>query len=769
MHQSISVPDQSQSQCAEEKIHIPGAVQPHGVLVSVIEQTLSIVQASESTFTIFGIKQQDLIGHPIGSLIGNDQQAELSRQLSADTILLTPMRLAVRCKTGQREFDALTHRSDGLLIIEFEETASLNPAQSLNFFRTSNLTIAQLLACTNRQQLLESVAEFVRALTGFERVMIYLFDPEWNGTVFAECKAAEAKSYLGLKFPASDIPAQARELYKRNRLRLLVNADAVPSPIYPSNNPLTSAPLDLSESILRAMSPVHVEYLKNMGVAASMSLSLISNGELRGLIACHHTSAKHIDYAVRQACDVLSRLVSLQINAIEERETFKMSLDLKEARKELLLHISSQDDLPSAIAASGMLLQIAGGKGAAVVWEGQFFLVGKTPGQREIAELVADLYHTNLPVFISESTSKHLSSAKSIADSASGLLAIRLAPSGSKWLMWFRPEQLEEVNWAGKQDELEPGIAGTHLHPRKSFELWKEIVTGKSVPWSSCEVQSAIELRTDILDIAISRLEKKRAADLERQVKKLDSLSQELLVARDAAQQASQRKSEMLSVVSHDLRAPLTSIKGALSLLNSGVYDKPEGAELLSIAYASCDYLLNLINDLLNLETIESGGITLEKLQVPARKLIDDAFKLVRSSADAQGITLVTEVESVTVMADYDRILQVLVNLISNAIKFSPAQSRIVVSAQSSNEVTTIKVTDQGRGIPSEFRQSIFQRFKQVEAADRSQKGGAGLGLAICRTIVEAHAGAIGVESELDKGSTFWFSLPSTEPFTSLL
>ncbi len=763
MHQpkSASVPDLSQSQCAEEKIHIPGAIQPHGVLIAVIELTLSIVQVSESAFTIFGIASQDLIGQPLKSLIGSEQEAELSRRLLSDIVLLNPLRLAVNCKSGKTEFEAVAHRSDGLLIIEFEEAACLQPEQSLDFFRTSNKAIAQVLACTSRQQLLKSVADFVRTLTGFDRIMIYLFDTEWNGTVLAESKAAEAKSYLGLKFPAGDIPAQARELYKRNRLRLLVDVNAVPSPLHPSNNPLTSSALDLSGSILRAMSPVHVEYLKNMEVAASMSLSLISNGELRGLIACHHTSAKFVDYRVRQACDFLAQLVSLQIAAIEERETFKKLAELKDARNDLLLHVSDQVDLPLAIAGSGRLLQIVGARGAAVVWNERCFLVGKTPDQRQIAGLVADLADTSLPVFVSDNTSKHLPSAQSVASSASGMLAIRIATSGSKWLLWFRPEQLDEVSWAGKQEE--PGDAGMHLHPRKSFALWKERAIGKSVPWLSCEVQSALELRTDILEITLSILEKKRATDLERQVKESDLLSQELLLARDAARQASQQKTEMVSVVSHDLRAPLTSIRGALSLLDSGVCDAPEAAELVTIAFTSCDYLLNLINNLLNLDTIESGGITIEKLEISTSKLIDDAFQLVRASAESQGITLVAEVESVTVIADKERLLQVLVNLISNAIKFSPAQSQIVVSGQSSRAGTTIRVTDHGRGIPLEFRQSIFEKFKQVEDSDRSQKGGAGLGLAICKTIVEAHGGSIGVESEVDKGSTFWFTLPTDE------
>jgi signal transduction histidine kinase len=274
-------------------------------------------------------------------------------------------------------------------------------------------------------------------------------------------------------------------------------------------------------------------------------------------------------------------------------------------------------------------------------------------------------------------------------------------------------------------------------------------------------------LRTEILDIVLAILEKKRALDLERQVEELNTLSHRLQIASDAARQASQQKSEMISVVSHDLRAPLTSIKGALSLLKHGVYEKSKGEKLLSIAYTGCDYLLKLINDLLNLESIESGGIRLEAVEVSLREIIDQAFQLVSASSDAQGIRLEAMVDSVAVVADRERLLQVLVNLISNAIKFSAPKSSICVSAQSSDGATTIKVADQGRGIPFEFRKSIFQRFKQVEAEDRGEKGGVGLGLAICKTIVEAHGGTIGVDSEIGMGSTFWFSLPSRKFFST--
>ena len=758
MHQPLPLSDDSKSDCAQEKIHIPGAIQPHGVLIAVTEQALLIVQASQSSFALFGTEPESLIGRPLNTLIGEAQQCELAQNLSTKpTQNLNPLRLTVQCTNGKKEFDAVIHRSDGLLILEFEESVALQPADSIEFFRTSTQAIAQLLACDTRQQLFQSSAEFVRSLTGFDRVLVYLFDKEWNGTVLAECKSASAKSYLESKFPASDIPAQARELYKRNRLRLLVDVEAQPSPIIPAHNPITSEPLDLSASVLRAMSPVHIEYLINMEVASSMSLSIVTNGELRGLIACHHNVAKHVDYQVRQACDFVAQMVSLRIDAIEERERLDWLNELKDIRKDFLLHTSNEDDLPSAIASSGMILKLVAATGAAVVWDGRCILVGKTPDESKVIEMVAELTETSLPIFVTHEAKIALRSAKGVEGSASGVLAIRITPSGSQWILWFRPEQIEEVKWAGKQEKPEHG---DKIHPRKSFEIWKERSVGKSATWSSTELQSVLELRTDILELTLSMFEKKRAEDLKRQVDELDSLAQQLRIARDAAIDASRRKSEMVSVVSHDLKAPLTSIRGSLSLLHSGLYEMPaEGAELTTIALTGCDYLLNLINSLLNLDTFESGGVPIQKAVVSIGKLINDAFELVHASADSKGMTLVAEVEADMVMADKDRVLQVIVNLLSNAIKFSPSQSRIVVSAQSKNQTTTVKVIDQGRGIPDEFKESIFHRFQQVEDNDRTVMGGTGLGLAICKTFVEAHGGRIGVDSEVGVGSTFWFSL----------
>lgn len=756
-------------QCSDEPIRIPGLIQPHGVLLALREHDLSIVQVSASALQLFGFAPEELLGQSLQMLIGEQEQSNLSRDLAAKSLAqINPLHLEVLCQSESKHFDALIHRSGGLLIFEFEVSTESEPLSSLEFFRTSRNAVATVLESNDRQALLDNMAEFVREFSGFERVMVYLFDSEWNGVVQAESKTDTVKGYLGLKFPASDIPVQARELYRQNYLRLLVSTEAVPSQLVPQNNPLTGLPLDLSGAILRSMSPVHVEYLQNMDVSASMSLSLVWNGELKGLLCCHHSSPLRVEYRVRQVCDFLARLVSLKLQDFEEAKRFNKLMQLESIRKDLAHQVSQLADIPAAMTSSRLLLQLADAKGAAVIWNGRTLLLGSTPDANEIGNLLNFVCATTKEsIFSSDHLASSFADAKKYQDVASGLLAMRIGLGDSRWILWFRPDQVKEVSWAGKSEPI-IDEASMRLRPRKSFEVWKEKYEGTSVSWARAEIQCVEEFRTGIMDLVMAAEEKEHAADLDEQIAELNALNEqldhtltELRVARDAALDASSRKSEIVSMVSHDLRAPLTSIRGSLSLLHSGLINKPEDvAALIRISYESTEFLLKLINQLLDLEGLESGKVSIVKAAVELHELVEQSFQLVSANAGSAKISLLNTVSKRTILGDKQRLLQVLVNLVSNAIKFSPADSTIFVSSSSDQAVPCIKVTDQGRGVPDAFKETIFQRFKQVETEDRTHKGGAGLGLAICKNIVEAHGGSIGVDSELGNGSTFWFALP---------
>jgi two-component system, chemotaxis family, sensor kinase Cph1 len=503
--------------CAEEQIHIPGSIQPHGVLLAVNESDMRVVQASASVEAHFGISHTELLGKSIDVLIGESHMKELTKALvGKDLSALNPYRIGTLSHSNQKQFDAAFHRVEDLLIVELEPSEAGLPISESKFFRTGYDAIFESLNCVTKSELLNSLAKFARVLTGFDRSMVYLFDSEWNGCVVAESRAREnVESYLGMSFPASDIPAQARALYAANRLRLLVDVNAKPSPIYRDASVDTDKPLDLSKSILRSMSPIHIEYLKNMRAAASMSISFIgSNGELRGLIACHHSAPMYVNYQNRAACDFLSQLGSLKLSNLEVQEAKQRASVLQESRQELLLRLSEQGDLANGlISAFDALLDVAGATGAAVISGNRCLVAGLTPDRDQIMVLV-DFLKKNAKgsVFSTDCLSNLFAEAAKYKSTASGLLAtkIEIEKGDNHWLLWFKQEQIRDLRWAGNPDKSVEVDDAMGIQPRKSFALWKQKVSGKSSPWSVPEIDSVNQLRLPILEKALNIAEHAR-------------------------------------------------------------------------------------------------------------------------------------------------------------------------------------------------------------------------------------------------------------------
>ncbi|CAN5283106.1 ATP-binding protein [soil metagenome] len=759
------------STCAEQQIHIPGSVQPHGVLLAVDQSDLRIVQVSANVNELLGIPHSQLLGQSLEILLGELQLRSFSDALSGKEVHSPiPMPLRVLSRPREREFDAVVHRVDQLVIIELELAESEIGVNAPEFFRNSYTAISDSLQCESRSELLTKLASLTRNATGFERVMVYLFEPNWDGIVVAESRDQHVDSYIGRHFPASDIPAQARALYAKNRLRLLVDANAKPSPILTIDTGETVKPLNLSQSILRSMAPIHVEYLNNMQVTASMSISLVDkSGELRGLIACHHSVPMRVSYQLRVFCDFLAQLGSLRLANFEFQENSERQMELLANRDKLLRHLQTEKDIPQGLISSGdLLLDVCGADGAAVVTADRFLTTGATPERKDLIAIV-DFLKENAAaaVFSTDCISEHLASAATYKTVSSGLLAIKKSLSEDKWLLWFRAERLTEVSWAGQPEKVVEAD-GLRIHPRKSFEDWKQQVVGKSLPWSDAEIESVINLRIRILEKSLYIAETEKKELLQKQMEELSKLNAalvaqaaELRVAQSDALQASQRKSEMVALVSHDLRSPLTSIRGSLSLVANGIVEAGvEAREICQSAFESSTYLVNLIGDLLDVESLESGDLKISRKETALDPLFRHACELVKTLADAADVDLKVVPTDLSLNIDSDRILQVLVNLVANAIKFSAAGKSIELSAKSLEGAVVIAVKDQGRGVPEEFRTTIFGRFVQVNSSDRSEKGGTGLGLAICRALIEAHDGSIGVDSVEGEGSTFWCKFP---------
>ncbi|RYD72046.1 MAG: GAF domain-containing protein, partial [Verrucomicrobiaceae bacterium] len=320
--------------CSREPIHIPGAIQPHGILICIRSADATVLQVSANSAGTLGCEPETCLNEPLANCLGAEQAAAVETVLKSGE---TDFPITLRFRDV--DYDTLVHRSGELAILELAPRTDDSNAWNQIHHRLTR-TIADLQRSPDLPSLCDAAVQAIADLTGFDRVMIYRFDPEWNGEVIAEIKAEGMDPYLGLHYPASDIPEQARKLYLRNWLRLIVDASYEPAPLLPVMNPDTGKPLDLSNSFLRSVSPVHLEYLRNMGVSASMSISLIREGQLWGLIACHHRVPRDLSFARRAACQLVGQIMSAEITNKENAAHQAARLEVRAVQLRFFEHLA---------------------------------------------------------------------------------------------------------------------------------------------------------------------------------------------------------------------------------------------------------------------------------------------------------------------------------------------------------------------------------------------------------------------------------------------
>ncbi|WP_322963096.1 histidine kinase dimerization/phosphoacceptor domain -containing protein [Sphingomonas fuzhouensis] len=484
-------PSQDITACDREPIHIPGAIQPHGLLLVVDATTLTIVAGAGP---IEERLAPEWLGQPLSTLAG-EQVAEMVRAMPiglGSAAAAAPIQGLTEC------FTVTAHRIAGdIVLIEMEAGAADTPwgagsplgwldAAATSFERTGDLAM-----------LCERAATTFRLLTGFDRVMLYRFLDEDSGRVVAEARTPELHSFLNHHFPASDIPKQARALYVRNRTRSIPDIDYVPAPLRPAG----FETVDLSDVALRSVSPIHIRYLKNMGVAASASISIVKDGVLWGMIACHHYSSRRLSPDLRAAAAALASGLARQIRAKEEAEIYRERLRLRAAEDSILPRIIGLGDIvPAVRRLMPEMAAMMGASGFAVVEKGKVHVHGICPPPLAILDIAQwATARSGGELVATHELATLMPEAKSLAASAAGVMALPLVDGGVT-LLWFRPEQVEEVEWAGnphKSVALSPDEA---LTPRASFESWGETVRGRSRRWTLEEVESGHRLRRALHD-----------------------------------------------------------------------------------------------------------------------------------------------------------------------------------------------------------------------------------------------------------------------------
>lgn len=729
--------------CAQEPIQVPGSIQPHGFLLVLDEHDLRVLQASDNTERWLGVPARELLGSLFADLMSGsfDLRGHLAR-LPAQEVF--PFHIGdVRLRPGSPYGDVLrllVHRHDQVLITEFEP---LRTPQGLeahgDYYPLVRGFVGSLHKAGSLQALLQQSVEQIKRITGFGRVKAYRFDGEGNGEVLAEVADDGYPSYLGLCFPASDIPRQARELYRVNRIRVIEDAHYQPANLVPAANPRTGKTLDMSFATLRSVSPVHLQYMRNMGTLASMSLSIVVDDQLWGLISCHHAQPRPVDLRTRTACELLASVLSLQIESRESHARTRMLLDLRQHIVQMISSMADHDSVSEGLhQLPQVLLDFAGATGAAVISAERCELIGQTPPVAQVTALVHWLSRDDEVVFHSDNVGRDIDELPELTRHVAGVLAVAISQIHSHYLLWFRTEQVRTVQWAGRP-EKNIGPQG-NLDPRHSFERWQEEVRGYSEPWDPLLIEGVVELRTAVLGIVLRKAEElaQLANELRRSNKELEAFSYS---------------------VSHDLRAPLRHIAGYSELLGEieGEVLSPRGRRFLQHIGEAAQFAGSLVDNLLNFSQMGRSALRLSDVDLNA------LITAIRSdlAPDYKDREIVWDIADLPkVHADPAFINMALQNLIANAIKYTRgrAPARIQISAVQHPTEIEICIRDNGVGFDMAYANKLFGVFQRLHRMEDFE--GTGIGLASVRRIIERHDGRVWAEGQIDHGAAFHFTLP---------
>ena len=486
--------------CEREQIHLPGSIQPHGALLVLKEPGFDVERASANAAEFLGFDSGPLVGISLDA-IGHDLAAEIGR-LVADDALDVPQVVTTKLDGSVDDvFDCVVHRSaTGQLIVEFELASDSDRTLSAQL----KSGVDAIAAAASLQSLCDVTAQLLKQVLGYSRVMVYRFDADGHGHVFAEQREPDLEAYLGNHYPASDIPQVARDLYLLNRVRMLADVGYTPVPIHPSCDAGSGGGLDMSMCHLRSMSPMHIQYLKNMGVASTLVASLASGGRLWGLIACHHTEPLRAGYTARATTELIAEVVATRIAALESVTRSRIEHAVRRLDQSMIELVAHDGDWPKALFENAKgFLQAFDATGAVLTYDGEFVSIGSVPDERHIGELTEWLDRAvSDPVFQTAKLASEHPELNAVSDVAPGVLATRISSVAGEYLICFRPEKIRTIVWGGDpRKPVETGDSVSDISPRHSFAQWRELLRETAEPWSQIELSAAKLVGRSIRDL----------------------------------------------------------------------------------------------------------------------------------------------------------------------------------------------------------------------------------------------------------------------------
>jgi len=727
--------------CDKEPIHIPGKIQSHGFLVAVNSQTQIVNYISENIAPFITEAPKNFLGKPIDEFEKSLPISVLQLKLGQVLLMgstnqyfesINPFSLELNGKP----YNLIVSVSGDNKILEFETVES---DLDFDIQKVIGRSVSEILSGKNLNSLLVNAAHEIKKIILYDRVMIYRFGEDGHGEVVAEVKNDDLEPFFGLHYPASDIPKQARELYKINLTRIIADVNSESSGII--TNETESAPLDLTHSALRAVSPIHIQYLKNMGVYSSFSISLIAHGELWGLIACHNYSPRFINFKARDASKLIGQILSSALEFRQDEENIEKAAKLNAAASELAEHIEKENYIIDALTRHSTTVQdITTAKGAVIVFDNNITTIGITPSLEQINDIVKWLkVNMQDSVYYTHRFPEIFFPAKEYSHVASGILACILSKELSEIIIWFKPEQLETIHWAGNPDKAVEDIGNgiMQLSPRKSFESWTQIVKNTSEKWAGEEISAVIKVREQVI-YAINR----KANDIRLLNERLSLAYEEL--------------DTFSFTISHDLRTPLSSIKSYAELLltsNKSIDDNAK--KILTRIIVGTDKMNFLIKEILNYSRV--GRVDIEFSPIKMDRMLNEIQREVISALNPPNLEFEIG-ETPDIAGDSVMITQVFTNLINNAVKYSSRSnpSKVKVAGVENGDEVIYSVSDNGVGIDVNYYSRVFELFKRMDNVKDFE--GTGVGLAIVKRIVEKHEARIWFESTLGSGTIFYIS-----------
>lgn len=723
--------------CSKEPIHIPGFIQPHGFLV-IINPDLNIIYCSDNLYQSHKHLSQDLCGRPVLSINclfdknENDNFIHDFIKLSWQGRYFKPLNPYVVVIDNQH-YNMIISLSGENYILDFEPELSDLYSDPQNLVGAS---LSQMLADKDINDILANTVKQIKNIIGYDRIMIYKFHEDGHGEVVAEEKEESLDTWLGLHYPASDIPKQARELYIKNMIRLIADVNQTPVCILGIENTLA----DLTNSTLRAVSPVHIRYLKNMGVSSSFSVSIVVDEELWGLIACHNYRPRFINYRQRETAKLIGQVLSSCVGLRSREKIQKENMELQAAVVEVTRNLLNSSKIESFIEDSGgMILSCYKASGIALLLEGKVYRYGHVPEDERVLNIGALLERSQQDFVVSQDCKSDFPDIDICNSSFAGILACRLTAELKDCLILFRTEMALTVRWAGDPTKIvrydENGQP--FISPRNSFEQWSQQIQGRSKDWSENEKNTLLEIRDEI-SFAIGR-----------KISELRVLNEKL---RDAYAELD----TFAYTVSHDLKTPLTAIKAFAELIGRKTSEE-DIRKMSGKIIDNSDRLHQMISTVLEYSKV--GQQYIKKQVIDMTSLIDEIKGQLLVSPLNKKLQL-DVFSTPDIEGDPVLIFQVFLNVIENAAKYSNLMDapKVSVKGYAENNDIVYEITDNGIGINEEQQSKIFGLFSR--ANNVSEFEGSGVGLATVKKIMTRHEATINVKSIKGKGSNFILKFP---------